>query len=225
MISIISTVAYALASIPTVLLTARATNARMRKTPAEELSPAPVPYSLSAKTVLLWIALAAISALCGFVISQKATYPLALPVLGICYLAALSAAVMDLKIRIIPNYIPLSVIGIRSVIFIYEFIVTDTALEYLLSSLIGCLLCFVLLGVANKISKGGIGGGDIKLLSAIGFCSGVYLVFSALILALICCSLVSVVLLITKKKEMKGSLPFGPFIYVGITLGCLLTLY
>lgn len=183
------------------------------------------PYKIKGMTVSFACVLVALSAISGYVVSQNAISILANIELGVCYMAVLAAAIIDLKTRTIPNFIPFTLICVRLLIFIYEIIFVDAALSYLVSSLIGCFLCALLLIIANKISKGGIGGGDIKLLSCIGLMCGIYVVFSTLLLSLIACIIVSVVFLILKKKTTTEHLAFGPFIYIGLTAMCLFTLY
>ncbi len=171
-------------------------------------------------------ALAAIlSALVGYKISCDVMLYRGILEIGVCYLATLAAAVVDLKTRTIPNYLPLAVIAVRLGVFIYELVCDNDAMGYLLSSLIGCFLCFVVLVIANKVSHGGIGGGDIKLLSAIGFACGFYVVCTTMMVALLSCIVLSAVLLSTKKRTLQDSLPFGPFMLAGIAAVCLFKLY
>lgn len=183
------------------------------------------PYRFSVMTCISIAVLIALSGLCGFIVSKHAISIIAIIEIGMCYLAVLGAAIIDLKTKTIPNYIPFMLIGIRLIIFLFEVFYFDSALSGLASSLIGCFLCVLLLIIANKFSKGGIGAGDIKLLSGVGFMCGVYVVFSTLLIALICCLVVTVILLALKKQTAKGHLPFGPFIYMGYAIMCLLTLY
>lgn len=183
------------------------------------------PYKIDATSLILSCFVLLLSILCGYLIAEHATSTLAIIQLGICYLATLASAIIDVKTKTIPNIIPIVVVCLRTIIFIYEIIYTTTALSYLISSLIGCFLCAVMLIIANKISKGGIGGGDIKLLSSMGLMCGIYVVFSTLLLSLIACILISVVLILLKKKNSKDHLPFGPFVYLGFVIMCLFTLY
>jgi len=228
MIPIITTIAYAICSIAVVLLMSIETNKRLisiQPCDNDEETVKPEPYKISGKSVFVYSVLVCISILCGYVISKNAISALAIIQIGVCYMAALAASVIDLKTKTIPNFIPISILCVRALIFIYEIIFTDSALSYLVSSLIGCFLCALLLIIANKLSKGGIGGGDIKLLSCIGLMCGVYVVFSTLLLSLLACIVISVILLSIKKKTTKDHLPFGPFIYIGMTIMCLFTLY
>ncbi|MGM9603112.1 MAG: prepilin peptidase [Faecousia sp.] len=176
-------------------------------------------------TCAIFACIVFLSGLCGILISQYAMSGIAIVKLGFCYFAILAAAIIDYKLRIIPNFIPLTLIGARVLIFLYEFFCMEGYVQELIFSLIGCLLCGLILVLGNKISKGGIGAGDIKLLCCVGLVCGVNTVFTTLLLALICCCILAVVGMMMKKITLKNSVPFGPFIYIGYVLMCLMTLY
>ncbi len=82
-------------------------------------------------------------------------------------------------------------------------------------SIVGSGVIFILLYCMQKIYPEGLGGGDIKLLSLLGFIVGVKGVFIILFLAS-CFSLcffgVGIVL---KRIEVRKPIPFGPFISLG----------
>ncbi|PFJ59090.1 prepilin peptidase [Bacillus thuringiensis] len=82
-------------------------------------------------------------------------------------------------------------------------------------SIVGSGVIFILLYCMQKISPEGLGGGDIKLLSLLGFIVGVKGVFIILFLAS-CFSLcffgIGIVL---KRIEVRKPIPFGPFISLG----------
>lgn len=113
----------------------------------------------------------------------------------------------DLRRRIIPNRIIL--IGLWLIIPIRLFITHTLPLwDYLLA---GLLVGFLLYGLAVA-SKGGIGGGDIKLFFLIGFFIGL----KATLLTLFAASLLGYLFgamsrLLRRKKDVKV-IPFGPFI-------------
>ena len=228
MIPIITTVIYAILSVAVILVMRIVTNKRLISIqPCEnnEETISASPYKMNGVSICVICILVFVSALCGYMISKNTVSILANIQIGACYMATLAAAIIDLKTRTIPNFIPIFLVCARALIFIYEIIFTNAAISYLISSLLGCFLCGLLLIIANKISKGGIGGGDIKLLSCIGLMCGIYVVFSTLLLSLLACIIISVVLLLLKRKNPKDHLPFGPFIYLGLTIMCLFTLY
>lgn len=170
---------------------------------------------------LLFIA----SLICGYVISNSVTSVIAGIEITICYYVILAAAIIDFRIKRIPNLLSVILIVSRLLILIYEVLFVEEVVAYLVSSLIGCFLSGLMLIFANRLSKGGIGAGDIKLLSCLGLMCGLYVVFSTLLIALVLCILASLFLLIMKKSGKKEQIPFGPFIYFGYLIMCIFTLY
>ncbi|MHB1125381.1 MAG: prepilin peptidase [Bacillota bacterium] len=65
------------------------------------------------------------------------------------------------------------------------------------------------------LSRGGMGGGDIKLAAVAGIFLGWQGILTALFLAVIAAGLVGGILLLVKKKGRKDPIPFGPFIALG----------
>ena len=81
--------------------------------------------------------------------------------------------------------------------------------EGLLNSALGFLLMFLI----YKLSRGGLGGGDVKFSAVLGIWLGEDL-FSAIFLASIFAAVVAVFFLI-KFHDTKKELPFGPFLSAG----------
>lgn len=196
---------------------ARITNIRAEKMNTEEMPEGKfLPYRFSAFTVSgLVFAFAASFAVGVLVIKNGVAYTAAAKLL-LGYIAALGAAVIDAKLKIIPNFIPFGLIIARLGFFAFEFLTKDeNAAGLMINSLVSLVLCAVMLLAANKISKGGIGLGDVKLISCIGFMCGLDVVLSVTLLSLIVCVAASLVLAALKKISFKDDMPFGPFIYFG----------
>jgi leader peptidase (prepilin peptidase)/N-methyltransferase len=68
---------------------------------------------------------------------------------------------------------------------------------------------FLLIAIA---SRGGMGWGDVKLAGLIGLATGFPLVFLSVIMGAILGGIVAVVLVITKKRQRRQTIPFGPFL-------------
>jgi leader peptidase (prepilin peptidase)/N-methyltransferase len=68
---------------------------------------------------------------------------------------------------------------------------------------------FLLIAIA---SRGGMGWGDVKLAALIGLAAGFPLVFLAIIMGAILGGIVAVAQVILKRKNLKGTIPFGPFL-------------
>lgn len=117
--------------------------------------------------------------------------------------------VSDLAYMIIPDKVLLVFAGI----FLLERIFIPLTPWW--DSVLGAVVGFVLLLVIALVSKGGMGGGDIKLFALIGFVVGIKTLllsffFSTLLGAVI--GLIGMSLGFVKKGK---PIPFGPFIAVG----------
>jgi len=135
------------------------------------------------------------------------------------YLIILSLLIVitmiDLELQLIPDSLVISLLGwsILWQIFLPE----QTWWQAVLGAVIGGGL---LLAIAI-LSKGGMGGGDIKLMFAAGFSLGQLGTLLALFIAFVTGGLVGAVLLATGRKTKKTPIPFGPFLALGITLSSL----
>ncbi|HBY20539.1 MAG: hypothetical protein A2Y24_07955 [Clostridiales bacterium GWE2_32_10] len=77
----------------------------------------------------------------------------------------------------------------------------------------GVFLIFLLLMV---FSRGGMGGGDVKLIFPIGLMFGVERIAYVLLISSVLASIYGVILLITKKANRKTPIPFGTFLAMGV---------
>lgn len=98
-----------------------------------------------------------------------------------------------------------------------------TRLESILYSLGGLLLgagILLFLAVVGKLlfRKEAMGGGDIKLLAMIGAFLGWKSVLITIFFASLLGSLISVTLILIKKKTMEDYVPFGPYLGLGAAI-------
>lgn len=98
---------------------------------------------------------------------------------------------------------------------IFSFISDELSLK---GRVLGTLVGFAIPFFLALISRGGMGGGDIKLCAAMGFWLGFPGVFQAIFIAALVGSVIGVALLITKIKKRKDPIPFGPFLMLGFFL-------
>jgi leader peptidase (prepilin peptidase) / N-methyltransferase len=124
----------------------------------------------------------------------------------------LVVALIDFDHKIIPNVITLPgmLIGLGLSLGISP--ITP------LTSLLGLLVGGVLFYLIAVVSKGGMGGGDIKLIAMIGAFLGwqgaLFTIFSGALLG----SLMGVTLMVLGKNGRKDKVPFGPFLSCGAIL-------
>lgn len=90
----------------------------------------------------------------------------------------------------------------------------DFPLDALLSSLCGALFLLLL----RYATRGGLGLGDVKLAALLGLYLGTTGLILALLLAFVAGAAFGGLLLLTKRKGRKETIPFGPFLSLGALL-------
>ncbi len=138
---------------------------------------------------------------------------------GAIYLALYSALLVvtfvDLEHQIVPDRITLPGIALG-------LLLGSTLLPVgWQASLAGALLGGGLFYLIGGASRGGMGGGDVKLIAMIGAFLGWKGVLLTIFLAALVGSLVGIFLMVFMGKGRKDPIPFGPF----LALGALLTLF
>src|SRR5207244_7260312 len=122
-------------------------------------------------------------------------------------LAALIAiTAIDLSHQIIPDVITLP--GILAGVLSNLATGRVTWLESLLGIVVGGGIFLVII----LASRGGMGGGDMKLGAMLGAFLGWKLVLLAILLGVFAGGAVAIGLLVTRTKGRKGPVPFGPFL-------------
>jgi leader peptidase (prepilin peptidase)/N-methyltransferase len=119
--------------------------------------------------------------------------------------------VIDLKSKIIPNKLNLAGFIIIVILKMIESI-TVSSFTPLLDAGLGMLVGAVPLIIIIVFSHGGMGAGDMKLMAVIGLWLGLKLTYLTLVIGIIIAAIVAIGLIIIKKKSLKSSIAFGPFL-------------
>ncbi len=90
-------------------------------------------------------------------------------------------------------------------------------------SIVGSCIIFILLYCMQKIYPEGLGGGDVKLLSLLGFIVGLKGIFMILFLSSFFSLCFFGAGLVLKRMKMRTQIPFGPFISLGAICYMLVT--
>jgi leader peptidase (prepilin peptidase) / N-methyltransferase len=103
------------------------------------------------------------------------------------------------------------------IVFFAWFLALQVVFEYRswLDAVAGGLLGFCFLLLLAILSKGGIGGGDIKLMGVLGIVLGFQGAFLTLMIASVVGLIVGVTGIVMKKFTRKTAIPFGPYLAVG----------
>lgn len=130
---------------------------------------------------------------------------------------------IDLDFQIIPDKITLP--GIPVALLVGAFLLPDPFTRHsalgVKDSVIGFLAGGGLFYLVALVSRGGMGGGDIKMMAMVGSLTGWKSVLLTTFLGSLTGSLVGIFLMIFKGKGRKTKIPFGPF----LALGSLITLF
>lgn len=122
---------------------------------------------------------------------------------------------IDLKEKIIPD--ELSLPGVAGGLILSLFLLPSG----FFNAFIGMAFGGGILLIVAFVSKGGMGGGDVKLMAMIGAFLGWPDVVVSLFLAVFIGSLVGLLLIVLRLKKRKDAVPFGPFLALGAIISIL----
>lgn len=127
------------------------------------------------------------------------------------YLAALVIVIfIDAEHMIIPDKVTFPGMAVGVLASVFSLIPLSWN-----QSIIGLLVGGGFLYLAAVLSKGGMGGGDIKLAAVMGSFMGWQKAFLGILLGSFLGSIVGVALIIAGRKKRKEFIPFGPFLAWG----------
>ncbi|WP_312702227.1 prepilin peptidase [Sedimentibacter sp.] len=121
---------------------------------------------------------------------------------------------IDLKEMIIPDSLVLCILILSVVHKSVNYFLYSMPFG-LLDSVLGLLAAGGVFLIIVLVSRGGMGGGDVTLIGALGFVLGLRYILLTIFLSFILGAVISVFLLAAKIKTRKDPIPFGPFIVTG----------
>ena len=119
--------------------------------------------------------------------------------------------IIDLKEMIIPDSLVISILVLSMIHKVVNYFIYDIS-PNILSRIGGLVLAGGLFLLIVILTKGGMGGGDVTLIGALGFVLGIRLILLNILLSFVLGAIISIILLVTKIKTRKDPIPFGPFI-------------
>ncbi len=126
----------------------------------------------------------------------------------------IALALYDLKWMILPNRIVFPMQALAVLYVITLFVLSKGDFHILSGAILGVVFSAGLFYVLHQLSRGKwIGGGDVKLAVVLGLILGgageaLLMIFTASLLG----SLIGIPLVLAKKTNLKGKLPFGPLL-------------
>ncbi len=128
-------------------------------------------------------------------------------------------AAIDLRLQKIPNQLILAALAIRCLLYIPEFIISSSgAFVVLKDNLLGAIVIGFFFFMLLLVFKNSIGMGDIKLFAIMGLYQGLWGAINSVFFSLVVSFVLSIGLLMTKKKGRKDTISFGPSILIGTVI-------
>jgi len=128
-------------------------------------------------------------------------------VIGLVYISVLIAiTISDLQYKVIPNKVIYPSMAIFALFRLWHHPLP--LVDYLIGFLLGGGLFYLI----ALLSRGGMGGGDIKLMAMIGIVSGWKLTLLTIMIASFIGTMIGGWLIALGKIKRKEPIPFGPFI-------------
>ena len=129
----------------------------------------------------------------------------------------LSVFVIDYKLQIIPNRLNLTIFEIGLIFtFLYGLSNIAISINMILGMLVGGGIFLLITLVGGLIyGKEAMGFGDVKLMGALGLYFGMSNIIVITLLAFLIGAILSILLLVSKKRKSSEYIPFGPFIVIG----------
>ena len=126
----------------------------------------------------------------------------------------LSVFVIDYRQQIIPNRLNLTIFEV-GLVFAFLYGLSDVAITFnmLLGMLVGGGI-FLLITLVGGIfyGKEAMGFGDVKLMAALGLYFGFSNIIAITLVSFLVGAILSIILLISRRKKSSEYIPFGPFI-------------
>ncbi len=140
-----------------------------------------------------------------------------LPLLFTFVSAMIVITFIDLDFQIIPDVITLPgmLIGLVSAYFIFPDPFTRYSTVGLVNALIGLFAGGGFFYLMALLSRGGMGGGDVKMMAMVGAFTGWKGVFLTTLVGSLTGSIVGIALMVFKGRGRKSKIPFGPFLAAG----------
>lgn len=129
------------------------------------------------------------------------------------------ASVGDIRKRLVPNRLVLTMLGAWVLVMIPQlFLHIRETVPLLINSLIGAVLGGAVFLTVYLLSRGGLGGGDVKFMTAAGLYLGLNGVLPVMLVGSVLAAVSGLFLIAIKKLNRKGAIALIPFLYVGIVL-------
>lgn len=132
----------------------------------------------------------------------------------------ISAFVIDYRLQIIPNRLTL-IIFETGLIFTFASVLinTNAGISIFMNNMLGMIVgggIFLIITLIGGLiaGKDAMGFGDVKLMGALGLFFGWMNIIMIAVMAFLLAAVISIIILVSRKKKADEYIPFGPFIVI-----------
>lgn len=130
---------------------------------------------------------------------------------GIIFSILIVITFIDLKHMIIPDSLNIGLLILGLIYRIFRYNIYNIPIN-IINSILALIVPSGVFMLIILISKGGMGGGDMKLIGVLGFILGLKEITLTMFLSFLLGAIISIFLLLFNIKGKKDPIPFGPFI-------------
>ena len=127
------------------------------------------------------------------------------------YIYMIVITFIDLKHMIIPDSLNIGLLILGLIYRIFRYNIYNIPIN-IINSILALIVPSGVFMLIILISKGGMGGGDMKLIGVLGFILGLKEITLTMFLSFLLGAIISIFLLLFNIKGKKDPIPFGPFI-------------
>lgn len=149
--------------------------------------------------------------------------PRDLLVLGLFLCALMVLLATDLDQRLLPDLITFPLMGYSAIVLLlgWDPLLSGKDLG-VASGLVAGVAAPALLLVSDRLLRGGLGMGDVKLAVSLGLMCGISRLFAGFLLASALSSVLLVALILTRRIGLRSAIPFGPILIAAGVIAMLL---
>lgn len=162
-------------------------------------------------------------ALLLFLLNREIEEPVILLMQEIVLVFGYIAAWGDCREMRVPNRLVAAMFSVWVLVMVPQlFLRTEKAVLLLISSAIGAVLSGALFLVVYMVSRRGLGGGDVKLMTVSGLYLGVGDILPAMLYGSVLAAVAGLTLILIKKIGPRDAIPLVPFLYIGMLLAMII---
>ena len=132
----------------------------------------------------------------------------------------ISAFVIDYRLQIIPNRLTLTIFETGLIFTSASVLInTNAGISIFMNNMLGMIVgggIFLIITLIGGLiaGKDAMGFGDVKLMGALGLFFGWMNIIMVAVMAFLLAAVISIIILVSRKKKADEYIPFGPFIVI-----------